>query len=304
MTAHDHSHHSHHAHTVSAEYNKAFFIAIAANGLFVILQIVYAHLAHSTSLFADAIHNLGDVLGLSLAWVGHGLLQKSPTDKTTYGMKKTSILAALANGILLVFTCGMIFTEAFYKLFSPSDVQAISVMIIASIGIVINSATAILFLRGSHDLNIRGAFLHLMYDAFISLGVVLAAVVIYYTGWQRVDPLVGMLIAILILKGTWTLFTDSFRLIIDGVPGDISVEAVRQLFLTETGVKEVHDLHVWAISTQENALSVHLWMPEHPLTDQARQILIARLKKEHGIHHTTIQVEQNQQCEDRCKDFL
>jgi cobalt-zinc-cadmium efflux system protein len=305
---HDHSHghdHGHHHNHGALQFNRAFLIAIIANGLFVVIQVIFAYLANSTSLFADAIHNLGDVLSLALAWIANGLLKRIPTRQTTYGMKKTSILAALANGILLVFTCGIIASEAVYKLFSPSEVQALSVMIVASIGIVVNGATAALFMRGSDDLNIRAAFLHLLYDALISFGVVISAALIYWTHWHWIDPIVGLLIAILILKGTWSLFADSFRLIIDGVPRNISWNDVSQSLQTMPGVQEIHDLHIWAISTQENALSVHLYMPEAPLSDEARRSLVKLLRDKHNIHHATIQVERNLSfCEDACTPTL
>jgi len=299
---HDHCHH----HNPSAlQFNRAFLIAIIANGLFVICQVIYARLSNSTSLLADAVHNLGDVLGLVMAWIANGLLKRIPTPKTTYGMKKTSILAAFANGVLLVFSCGIIATEAMYKLFSPAEIKAVAVMIVAAIGIVVNGATAFLFMRGSDDLNIRGAFLHLIYDALISFGVVLAAALIYWTGWRWVDPIVGLLIAILIIRGAWSLFADSFRLIIDGVPRGISWTEVSTFLKTEPGVLDIHDLHIWAISTQENALSVHLYMPEIPLSDEARQNLVNALRDKHNIHHATIQVERNLKfCEDACTPTL
>ncbi|KTD13047.1 cation diffusion facilitator family transporter [Legionella jamestowniensis] len=303
---HDHSHNHNHGHVhVVSEFNSAFIIAIIANGLFVVCQIIFAYLANSTSLLADAVHNLGDVLSLILAWIANGLLKRLPTNRTTYGMKKTSILAALANGVLLVFTCGIIATEAMYKLFSPTEIHAVSVIIVASIGILVNGATAVLFLRGTDDLNIRGAFLHLLYDALISVGVVISAVILYFTNWLWIDPVVGLLIAILIIKGTWSLFTDSFHLIIDAVPRGISWMDVRDSLQAEPGVKEVHDLHIWALSTKENAMSVHLYMPDAPLSDEARQVLVKMLHDKHQIHHATIQVERNLSfCEDACKPIL
>lgn len=296
-----HAHHDHAAPT----FNTAFLIAIIANSLFVICQIIFAYLANSTSLLADAVHNLGDVLSLILAWIAQGLLSRLPTARSTYGMKKTSILAALANGILLVFTCGIIVSEAMYKLYSPSFVHAGSIIIVASIGILVNGATAALFLRGSNDLNIRAAYLHLMYDALVSLGVVVGAILLYWSGWLWLDPLVGLLIAAVILKGTWSLFADSFRLIIDGVPRGIDMLRVRELLSNQLGVRGIHDLHVWALSTQENALSVHLWMPDELLSDGDRQVLSKSLRDEHNIHHITIQVERAQaSCEDACVPYL
>lgn len=297
-------HHCHH-HKGPQTYNRAFIIAIVANGLFVIAQIIFAHLSSSTSLLADAIHNLGDVLGLCMAFMASYWGQKLPTAKKTYGFKKTSILAALTNGLLLVFSCGIIATEAFYKFFSPTEVQALSVIVVASIGILVNGATAAMFIKGSNDLNVRAAYLHLLYDALISVGVVFSAIVLYFTGWNWIDPIVGLLIAFLILKGTWSLFTDSFHLIIDAVPTNISWQAVRQSLIEIPGVEEVHDLHIWAISTQENALSVHLFMPKEMLSDEARFELVKLLKEKHDIHHATIQVEQNLDfCEDACNPNL
>jgi cobalt-zinc-cadmium efflux system protein len=304
MTGHSHEGHNHHAHNHDeVTYDRAFLIAIVANSIFVVLQIIYAYIANSTSLLADAFHNLGDVLGLILAWIATGLMKRKPTQKATYGLKKTSILAALINGALLVFTCGIIATEAVYKLISPTEIQAVSVMVVAGIGIIVNGTTAMLFLRGSEDLNIRGAYLHLFYDALISVGVVISAALLYWTGWLWIDPLVGLLIAIVILKGTWSLFADSFRLIIDGVPRGISWAAVSEFLLTRPGVKGIHDLHIWAMSTKENAMSVHLYMPNDSLSDESRAHLVEELRKEFGIQHVTIQTERTDtDCNDACHE--
>ncbi|KTD59933.1 cation diffusion facilitator family transporter [Legionella shakespearei] len=304
MTGHSHEGHNHHSHSHDdVTYDRAFLIAIVANSIFVVLQIIYAYIANSTSLLADAFHNLGDVLGLILAWIATGLMKRKPTQKATYGLKKTSILAALINGALLVFTCGIIATEAVYKLITPTEIQAISVMVVAGIGIIVNGTTALLFLRGSEDLNIRGAYLHLFYDALISVGVVISAALLYWTGWLWIDPLVGLLIALVILKGTWSLFADSFRLIIDGVPRGISWAAVSEFLLARPGVKGIHDLHIWAMSTKENAMSVHLYMPDDSLSDESRAHLVEELRKEFGIQHVTIQTERTDtDCNDACHE--
>lgn len=295
----DHDHHGHHHGPVT--YDKAFLIAIIANGIFVILQLIVSYTSHSTSLLADAFHNLGDVLGLVVAWIATLLMKRKPTEKATYGLKKTSILAALANGLLLIFTCGIIASDAMYKLFSPSEIHAIPVMIVAGLGILVNGATAALFIRGSDDLNIRGAYLHLMADAMVSVGVVITAALLHYTGWLWIDPIVGLVIAVVILKGTWSLFSQSFMLIIDAVPKSISWFAVNEYLATIPGVKEIHDLHIWAMSTQENALSVHLYMPDQPLEDDARIALVHQLEHQFGIQHVTIQVEKTQtNCKDNC----
>ena len=282
-------------------YNKAFLIAITVNAVFVGLQATFALLANSTSLLADATHNLGDVLSLILAWIANSLMQRLPTTRSTYGLKKTSILAAFINGTLLIFTCGIIVTQAIYKFVSPGPVDALMVIIVAAIGILVNGATAFLFVQGTNDLNIRGAFLHLVYDALVSLGVVLSAILLYFTGWLWLDPIVGLSIAAIILRGTWALFADSFRMMIDAVPSSVSIDDVKALLSSLPGVKGMHDLHVWALSTRENALSVHLWMPEESLEDEARFRLAETLRHNHNIHHITIQVENNQAyCQDTC----
>lgn len=295
-------HHHHHAHAAN---NKPFIIAITANGLYAICQILSSYSANSTSLLADAAHNCGDVLSLVLAWIGAILSQRTPTQKSTYGLKKTSILVALANGLVLVFTCGMIVSEVVYKFITPESVDTGMVIVVAAIGVLVNGITATLFMRGRNDLNIRGAFIHLLYDALISLGVMVSAFLIYLTGWLWVDPVIGLIIAIIIIKSTWFLFTDSLHLIIDGVPRGILLKEVHELLQYQPGVRGVHDLHVWALSTQENALSVHLWMPEGHLTDEARQQLSKKLREEHNIHHITIQTEQSELgCGDICKPYL
>ena len=304
-----HHHHSHHhgvghTHHLPATFDRAFMVATTANAVFVIIQVIAAIAAGSTSLLADAVHNLGDVLSLILAGLANRLVRRHPTAKKTYGMKKTSILAALANGLVLVFSCGIIATEAIYKFFLPTPVQTIPVMIVATVGILVNAGTALLFIRGKEDLNIRAAYLHLLYDAWISAGVVIGAIIMYWTHWNWVDPLVGLLIALLIIKGTWEIFSDSFHLIIDAVPKKISLTAVHAFLTAEPGVQQVHDLHIWALSTQENAMSVHLWMPELDLTDEARQRLVTALNQQYHIHHATIQVEKSLAfCKDVCSTY-
>lgn len=293
-------HHNHHHHEPSS-LKGAFLIAIIANGVFVGTQIIFSFLAHSTSLMADAIHNLGDVMGLILAGFANHMQFKKPTETATYGFKKWSILAALMNGLLLVFTSGMIAMDAIDAIFNPRDVQALMVMIVAFIGIIINGASAFLFVSGKHDLNIRAAFLHLLSDAMISVGVLVSAFLLYKTGWRWVDPVVGLIIALIILRGTWSLFKDSFRLVMDRVPRHISISEVQKMFLKEPGVEALHDLHIWALGTRENALSVHLYMPKTPLTDEQRERLIALLLEEHRIHHVTIQVERSLDfCKSEC----
>ena len=281
--------------------NRSFLIAIIANALFVILQLVCARLANSTSLLADAVHNLGDVFSLVVAWIGNYLLVKKPTDKSTYGLKKASILAALANVVLLVFTCGFIAAEALDKFFHPGPINSMFVVIVAGAGVIVNAFTALLFIKDGGDLNIRAAYLHLASDAAISLGVVLTALVYWWTNWLWLDPLVGILIAFLILKSSWSILLDSTRLILDGVPSHISYSAVKSLLLEQPGVTDVHDLHIWALSTKENALSAHLLVPRDNFSDHVRYQLSQKLLTEHAIHHVTIQIEnESGYCDDAC----
>lgn len=270
----------------------AFIISIAANAIFVLVQFVFSYIAHSSSLFADAVHNLGDVMSLVLAFIAARLSNRSPTMYRTYGFKKSSIIAALMNGMFLVFSCGVIIAQAIHKWLYPSPVMTFSVMLVASIGIAVNGISALLFVSEKKDLNIRAAFLHLLSDALVSLAVVIGAALMRITGWFWLDPVLGVCIAGVILKSTWFLFADAFRLLIDGVPRHISLHDVKVLLQNEPGVSDVHDLHVWALSTSENALSVHLWMPDNPLSDEARQKLSCRLMQEYHIQHVTIQVER------------
>lgn len=281
-----------HEHDVNST-NRSFLIAIIANGLFVILQIIFARVANSTSLLADAIHNLGDVLSLIVAWVGNYLLLKKATTRTTYGLKKASILAALANVVLLVFTCGLIAAEAISKFFNPTIINSVFVIVVAGMGVAVNAGTALLFIKNDGDINLRAAYLHLASDAAISLGVVIAAILYWWTQWLWLDPLVGLLIAVLILKSGWSVLLDSTRLILDGVPKHISYQDVKKLLLSQNGVTEVHDLHIWAMSTKENALSAHLLIPSGSMSDKERLELSNILRSKHNIHHSTIQIEKS-----------
>ena len=282
----------HHHHTPET-INTAFIIAISANLFYTIIEVVYAYMAHSTSLLADAGHNLGDVLGLGMAWIASLLLKKRAGARYSYGFKKTTILASVINALILIFTCAIILREAIEKFIHPAPMAAVEVMIVAFIGIVVNGLTAMLFMRGSKDdLNIKGAFMHLAYDALVSFGVVVAAIIIYFTQWEILDPVIGVIIAVVILWGTWGLLRDSVNLVMDGVPRSIDFDAVKTFLQQQPGVTNLHDLHIWALSTKENALTVHLIMPTQQLTDKQRHELDHELAHEFNIHHTTIQIEQ------------
>lgn len=285
--------HSHHHHTPPESFNTAFALAVGLNLVFIIIEVFYALMANSMGLLADAVHNFGDVLGLILAWVANWLLTKPASKRYSYGYRRTSILAALMNAVLLVATSAIIAYESIQKLIYPEIVDEKIVIVIAFIGILINGGTAMLFFKGrSADLNIKGAFLHLAADALISIGVVVAGVIILYTGWMWLDPVVGLLIVATILLGTWGLLRDSVSLIMDAVPYGIDENDVRQYFCKLSGVTAVHDLHIWGLSTKENALTVHLVMPKETLDDNIYKKINGDLLHQFNIHHVTIQVEQ------------
>lgn len=294
---HGHGHHGHnHAHHAPDKINTAFIIAILANFGFTVIQAIYAYLANSTSLLADAGHNLGDVLGLIFSWIASMLLKKKASTNLSYGFKKTSILAALINALILIFACVVIALTAVDHLLHQGQVAAVDVMVVAGIGILVNGGTALLFMKGQEDLNVKSAFMHLAYDALISFGVVVAAALIYFTGWHIIDPIVGLIITVTIFWGTWGLLRDSVKLAVDAVPLGIDLTAVRDYFNTLPGVEEVHDLHIWGMSTRENALTVHLFMPDEQLSDSTRQEINVTLQKKFNIHHTTIQIEREANC--------
>jgi len=243
------------------------------------------------ALVADASHNLSDVLGLALAWTAFALSRRKPSQGFTYGLGRSSILAALFNAMLLMGAIGGIAWEALQRFFHPQVVQAGMVMAVAGVGILINTATALFFLRGrKSDLNIRGAFLHMAIDAFVSLGVVLGGLLVLWTGWLWVDPLLSLIIVGVILVGTWDLLRDSLHLSLDGVPRGLKVEEVRDTLLAFAGVTGLHNLHVWATSTTESALSVHLHTDLHT-TDGVQSEIAKVLHDRFGIAHTTLQME-------------
>jgi cobalt-zinc-cadmium efflux system protein len=299
-TAHDHDHghdHGHrhgpgHHHHAPANFDRAFGIGIGLNVAFVIAEVVFGIRAHSLALTADAGHNLGDVLGLVLAWAGTLLATARPTARRTYGLRSFSILAALANAGFLLIAVGAIAVEAVHRLRHPEPVGTGLVMIVAVVGIVINVGTALGFMAGrENDLNIRGAFVHMLGDAAASAGVVVAGLIIAATGWFWLDPAVSLLLVALITLGSWSLLRDSFNLALDAVPEGIDPDAVRGYLCSLAGVTEVHDLHIWGLSTTHVALTAHLVRPDRGDTDallaEACRMLHARFK----IDHATIQIE-------------
>ncbi len=298
---HDHSHghvHDHSAHDFS-RVNLSFLIAVGANLVFTLIEAVYGLLTSSMSLLADAGHNLSDVLGLLLAWGTAFLATRKANSARSYGYKKTTVMAALINSVVLVLAAVYIAFESLEKLLNPVSISALPIMIVATIGIFVNAGSAMLFMRGSkEDLNLRGAYLHLAYDALISVGVVFAAIVIYFTDAHWIDPLVGLVIVFVIVGGTWSLLKDSINLLLDGVPADVDLNAVRRYLLGIDGVSEVHDLHIWGMSTRENGLTAHLVMPENTLWDSelSYAAIGQDLEQQFGIHHVTLQVEKDPNC--------
>ncbi|MCW5854090.1 MAG: cation transporter [Anaerolineae bacterium] len=284
-----------HTHTHNhgpADYGRAFAIGVALNLGFVALEFFYGTLSHSLALVADAGHNLSDVLALVLAWGASVLVRRRPTQTHTYGLRRTSILAALFNALLLLVAIGAIGWEAVRRLMNPGPVEGETVIWVALVGIVINTATALMFMRGrEHDINIRGAFLHMAADAGVSLGVVLAGFAILATGWTWLDPVVSLAIVAVIFIGTWGLLKDSVNMALDAVPGGINLTEVKDYLGGLPGVAEVHDLHVWPMSTTETALTAHLVIPNHQAGDALLNTTATELHDRFGIEHTTLQIE-------------
>lgn len=273
-------------------FSRAFAIGIALNVGFVAIEAFYGVAAGSMALLADAGHNLSDVLGLVLAWGASLLCQRPPSKRFTYGLRRSSILAALANAVILITVVGGIAWESILRFGTPAPVAERTVIVVALIGAVINTATALLFVAGrEHDLNIRGAFLHMAADAAISVGVAVSGVAVLYTGWLWLDPAVSLVIVIVILIGTWDLLRDSFGLILDAVPAGVDVQAIENYLRSLPRVTEVHDLHVWGMSTTETALSAHLVRSVPSCDDAFLSDVQHELKARFGIAHATLQLE-------------
>lgn len=283
--------HDHSSHTHSQIYGKAFAMGIGLNVAYVVVEVVYGLIINSSALLADAGHNLSDVFSLVFAWFAMAVAQKRPAKKFTYGLRRSTILVSILNALLLFGAAGFIGWEAWQKLFEPVEVAGTTVMIVAGIGIVINTVTALLFIKGQkEDLNIKGAFLHMAADAGVSLGVVVSGLLINVTGAMWIDPATSFVILIVIVYGTWGLFIDSINLALDAVPKDIDFEEVENFLEDHDEIESVHDLHIWAVSTTENVLSVHIVLKrERP--DEFLKELKYELKEKFNIHHSTIQVE-------------
>ncbi|MDG5750067.1 cation diffusion facilitator family transporter [Qipengyuania sp. XHP0211] len=299
---HDHAHgsdHAGHSHA-PADFGRAFLIGIILNTGFVIVEAAYGWISGSMALIADAGHNLSDVLALMLAWGASVAAKKAPTDRFTYGYKSSTILAALANAGLLLVAIGAILFETLHRMAEPAEVQGETMAIVAGIGILINAGTAALFLRGQHDINIRGAFLHMAADALVSLGVVMAGLAILWTGETWIDPAVSLLIVLVIAWGTWGLLNDSVAMSLLAVPKGISEKSVRDYLATLPGVDAVHDLHIWPMSTTETALTAHLVMPQGHPGDTFLSEISHELEHHYRIGHATIQIERTPHCAGGC----
>ncbi len=282
--SHDHGH-------APANFNAAFAIGIGLNIVFVAIEAFYGWKINSLALLADAGHNLSDVIGLVLAWGGALAGKLRPDVRHTYGWKRASILAAFINALLLLVAMGSLVWEALHRLQSPEPVEGVTIMVVAGIGIVVNTATALLFMRGREkDLNIRGAFLHMAADALVSVGVVIAGALALWFGWTWLDPVVSLLIAAVIVVGTWSLFRQSLHLLFDGVPESVDLLQVKALLESLPGVDRVHDLHVWAMGTSEIAMTAQLVMPDGPAGDAFLQNATEQLHDQFDIEHATIQL--------------
>jgi cobalt-zinc-cadmium efflux system protein len=285
--------HSHgHNHSQSKTYNKAFAIGIGLNVIFVVVEVFYGLIANSSALLADAGHNASDVLGLVFAWFAVWMSTKKPIGRFTYGYKKTTILISVLNAFLLFGAAIAIGWDAIGKFKNPEPVAGTQVMVVAGIGVLINTITALMFLKGQKDdLNIRGAFLHMAADAGVSLGVVISGLLIVKTGLHWIDPIMSLIIIIVIIWGTWKLFLESIRLALDAVPSNIKLVDVRSAILSVQDVKNLHDLHLWALSTNENALSAHV-VTNAQDTNSVLNNLQNVLSRKFNIRHVTIQLER------------
>ena len=301
-TPHDHDHdHDHgpqahgggHRHShAPASFGRAFAVGIALNAAYVVGEALYGVLAHSLALVADAGHNFGDVLSLAVAWVAASLGRRAPTERYTYGLRGSSILAALSNAVVLLVVTGGIAWAAILKLVHPSPAGGLTMMAVASVGVLINAATALMFASGRKgDLNVRAAFAHMASDALVALGVVVAGGVILLTGWNWLDPAASLVIGGLIVWGTWSLMRESLDLALQAVPASVNRAEVLRYLKGLPGVSEVHDLHIWGMSTTENALTAHLVRPGGDLDDSLLRRACADLRERFSVHHATLQIE-------------
>ncbi|HEY2051416.1 MAG TPA: cation diffusion facilitator family transporter [Caulobacteraceae bacterium] len=273
----------------------AFAVGITLNTAYVAAEAVYGLLANSLSLLADAGHNLGDVLSLALAWFASWLVKRAPSDRYTYGLRSSSILAALSNAALLLIVTGAVALAAIQKLIHPTPTGGITMMAVAGIGVLVNGATAMMFASGRKgDLNIRAAFTHMAADAIVALGVVVAGCLILITGWTWIDPVGSLAIGAVIVAGSWSLMRESLDLALHAVPSGVSRAGVLAYLRGLPGVTDVHDLHIWGMSTTETALTAHLVRPSSPMDDSLLHHTCAELRARFHVHHATLQIESGE----------
>jgi cobalt-zinc-cadmium efflux system protein len=295
--AHDHEHHSH-SHALDFEHGnrKAFIAGICLNLAFVLAEVIAGVIYNSMALLTDAGHNASDVASLALSLAAFWMARKKSTAEYTYGYKKTTVLAALANAVILLIAIGVLGYESIKRLLHPAAIQAVMIAWIAGVGIIVNSVSAFLFYKGKEkDLNAKSAYLHLLTDALVSLGVVIAGIVMTYTKWYWLDPVIGLVIMIVILISTWGLLRDSFKMTIDAVPSGIELEQIKKVILKVNGVQKVGHVHVWPLSTTENALTAHVVLNDQ-LNFEERLQVVKNIKHElehHNIHHSTIELEKS-----------
>lgn len=283
--------HTHHPINKPINLNKAFIIGIVLNLIFVIIEFVAGFRESSLGLISDAGHNLSDVASLLLAMLAFHLSKVSATKKYTYGYKKSTVLVSLINAVILLIAVGFIIAESIEKLGNPQSVQGGVIVWVAGIGIIINMLTVVLFIKGKEkDLNIKGAYLHMLADTLVSFGVVLSGILILFTGWYIIDPIIGLVVAGVIVVSTWNLLKDSLRLSLDGVPRIIDIEKITQIICSQEYVVEVHHLHIWALSTTENALTAHIVLDDMNTLEDVKQKIKLHLSEE-GIDHATLEFE-------------
>jgi cobalt-zinc-cadmium efflux system protein len=295
--AHDHEHHDHsHALDFEHGYRKAFIAGICLNLAFVLAEVIAGVIYNSMALLTDAGHNASDVASLALSLTAFWMARKKSTAEYTYGYKKTTVLAALANAVILLIAIGILGYESIKRLLHPEAIQGVMIAWIAGVGIIVNSVSAFLFYKGKEkDLNAKSAYLHLLTDALVSLGVVIAGIIMTYTKWYWLDPVIGLVIMIVILISTWGLLRDSFKMTIDAVPSGIELEQIKKVILSVNHVQNVGHVHVWPLSTTENALTAHVVVSDQ-LNFEERLQVVKNIKHElelHNIHHSTIELEKS-----------
>ena len=296
--------HHNHSHQAPSNMTNAFVVGIILNSAFVLIETIAGLYTHSLSLLADAGHNLSDVAGLALALFASKLALKKNNDQYSFGYRQSTVLAAFLNACILLVSLGAVAYEAIMRIMQPHPIEGGMVAMVAGIGIIINSVTALMFMKNKEkDINTKGAYLHMVSDALISLGVVIAGIVIIYTKWYWLDSVVSLVLVIVVIFGTWGLLKESLRLTLNGVPKDIDINEVKKYLLGLKGVTDVHDLHIWAISTTETALTVHLIIPEILDSDLIYENIKEELHHKYNILHSTIQIERNKgefHCEQKC----